>query len=79
MTIDAIGLMNAEWEAWYKSGEELEKAGFVDGWNDEKLVNFHRAIVLWGERLVALRVPQTQEMRRHALRDAIQHVDRTRT
>jgi hypothetical protein len=71
MTIDAVGLMNAEWEAWQESGEQLKKAGFPDGWSNGKLVHFHRAIVLWGERLVALRVPQTEEMRQNALREAI--------
>lgn len=71
MRSDTHDLMNAEWDAWHDSGEHLKKAGFTDGWDNGKLIHFHRAIVLWGERLVALRVPQTPEMREDALHEAI--------
>ncbi len=65
-----VELMNAEYAAWSDTSEQLKELGF-DGWDDPVLSWLHAAVVLWGERLVALRLPQTRDMRENALDEAI--------
>ena len=54
--MEDLEIMRAEWIAWRHACDELVALG-VDI-NDQP--RLHAALVLWGERLVALRVDQPQ-------------------
>ena len=59
-------LMSNEYSAWEATNEELDRLGL--SWNDQ--TGLHTAVMLWAERLGALRMTQDDEMRAKALTDA---------
>lgn len=68
MDVPDLETMNAEWQAWVATENALKEHGW--SWNDEGLALFNAAILLWGERLVALRMTQTEEARETCLNEA---------
>jgi hypothetical protein len=66
--LDRMPLMHAEHVAWLELAvTQLRKVRGLDVNEDQAL---HAAIVLWGERLVALRVTQDESVRQAALEEA---------
>ncbi len=49
-----------EHDAWLATGKALEDVTGLT-WNDPSIRVFHAAIVMWGERLAALRRLQTEK------------------
>lgn len=68
--IEHLVEMEAEHDAWLLTVAELREATGGESWNDEKWTPLANAVILWGERLVALRVEQTEEVRAQALAEA---------
>ena len=61
--------MEDEWNAWQRVGEAMKHAACALDINEEhELV---AAIEMWGELLVALRIPQTPDLRAHALAEKV--------
>lgn len=65
--MDAMDVMNNEWQAWQQVVEQFKQLDMDI--NATRCTPLVRAIELWGEELVRLRVGQTPEIRRKALRE----------
>jgi hypothetical protein len=69
VNLEQIALAEAEHAAWLDTVAELRKASGTT-WNDPEWKPLHRAVLVWGERLAALRAEQTVDIRARALAEA---------